>query len=241
MATGIHHAPNSDNQDDERRFADCDSKLLQESIDIQGLFHLEKTLKIGTVILMGGPWSIDNISWNSSNCNLKTRPPAVCQKPYSIDDDKRTCFGNNMAQITNYSQQVLQRNNIKLLLPDVKMNLLPYPKSFNVTVIDVKPVSQCDGHNPVACHVLMDKNDCTFIFCHLVSDTHLLQITVKYESPAAVEPLFLVNMTMLCHSELHKYYKQNNPLLKQMLLSTKVGDVMCHFVSAVSSFFICKN
>jgi hypothetical protein len=206
-----------------------------------GMEHLKSTLlPLPRSILIGGYWNISNFLWNpatNDRCNLQKVD--IC-RPELWDhhhDTNMSCFENKI-QLLNWSRQIINiTHDIQQISPNSETDferLLPFPKLFEVKIIDIQPFQLCPKSNSIVCHKRMNQTDnsqCSFYFCHTVNanTSQVISVTFKYEQEQTET---LVTMLMMCH-----------PLTTQEIKEyrTVKGDQMCHFLRPQTSFFLCNK
>ena len=106
--------------------------------------------------------------------------------------------------------------------------MLPFPDKFNVTIVENRHLTECDGV-PV-CHRVNIREGCSVFVCHVNEDSKATVVKVQHAKVGVVE------MLMNCHYATNNV---NDGPVTLKLLHKKPGAPICHF-NDVNTFFLCR-
>jgi hypothetical protein len=199
------------------------------------LFYPAKFLTVKQVITVGGYFTIRDLLWNNSDqstCN--TSILKWCER-----NDGSKCYFNEK-QIFRASQQVLKTKNVVKVLPIVSENVesLPFPSTFNLSIVNIKSSNVCKENKIFICHLVME-DECSYYMCHHGnSKKSVLQMKLKYQNPSSTSSL-IVDMTMICDYFEFKKMRNTNSIIYKMLKENGGSGTLCHFASPQTTFLLC--
>ncbi|CAF1532992.1 unnamed protein product [Didymodactylos carnosus] len=198
-----------------------------EREQLLGMYHVFEDFAPHNTISVGGYWSNVNMTGNLY-CEMEKVP--ICQELSAVNEHRRCFRYQNENERLNYGSLLLNTSDIKIVTPDRKMYLLPFPHPFNITVVKTTPIAGCQN-NPITCHPIVS-NGCLVYVCHVLQNTKAFQVTVNTEGN-----LGIVDMIAICHYETAQFIPAH---VAFRLLNKAPGDVVCHFVG-VPNHLMCKN
>jgi hypothetical protein len=201
----------------------------------EGWYQAPASLTVNNTLLFGGPWGSShqmNHDDTFDTCDITKIP--ICNADNNIPGEVRQCFLNSDS-ITSYAMNLFNvtADNIQVLKLDEKIDQLPFPDAFNVTISQVNHINGCDG-NPIVCHSMMtNSSDCDTVYlCHAVKGTTVEEVIVDYN-----EEVNGVDMYAMCHMNTHNFGREH---VAFRMLDKHPGDGVCHFISP-NSFLVCKT
>ncbi|CAF1059571.1 unnamed protein product [Didymodactylos carnosus] len=196
-----------------------------------GWYHSPEDISIKKIISMGGvllQMSNHVLANGLVRCDLKKAP--ICNRKMHMVENAG-CF-YDYKDITTYSEHVLQTRIMQVWYPDIKLNLLPFPETFDATVLSSNIINGCEDTS-VVCHDFQPLNSCSpFFVCHSKNGTKAYEVIIANKLvPTGVK------MISLCHYQTSEFDPNH---IAWKVLHKQPGDPVCHF-TPLDSFLLCKK
>lgn len=217
--------------------------------NVKGVYHGPDAFIPNTKLLFGGDWgkiaSVDHIhgqdndtpTSTTNHCNFNDNPLCTME---TLNGERKQCFQHNQEGLTEFAKEILYKNNssgdVKLWHPDKGYKKLPFPKTFNVTVISTNAMRGCED-GQISCHESIHKK-CPIYVCHSLVNTTTFTVRIQSkDSPPFRFSHKLIQMTVVCHYDTRDWDVDHPAFLST---GKKPGDVICHFMPD-KHFVICKK
>ncbi|UJR20020.1 hypothetical protein I4U23_023154 [Adineta vaga] len=191
----------------------------------QGWYQNPTSLAVNNTLSFGGPWGdvhqINDDDEVIDTCEISNI--SICNNDNNVPGEIRQCF-HQIDEIKSYASDLFDVSNekIEILKEDEKLAQLPFPETFNVTILEVSQITGCNG-NPIVCHSMKtNASDCnTLYLCHAVKGTIVKQVIVDYN-----EEINDIKMYAMCHLDTHNFGKEH---VAFRMLHKRPGDDLFGF------------
>jgi len=156
----------------------------------------------------------------------------ICDR-HAEGGENRGCFRKIDGSLIAFGKQSLNASKVHIWLPDPNYNNLPFPSSFNRTIVQTKSMLGCENEH-LNCHD-MTQDGCDSIYmCHTLKNTNVFRVYLKDEQQEQDDTTF---MPVTCHYDTADW---NPNHLSMKALNKKPGDIICHFMPK-KNFVVCKK